>query len=168
MGLHGPLKGELYIYIFRYIHISDFFFLWRYSHNLGLGLTPWTSPFHFVLLELTHSVGLFGRVISSSQGLYLYTNTEKRARTNTHTLNIHALSRIGTHDPGFRASKDLACLRRLGYHDRLCFGTATVNSNISFNYYSRHVLLFHKILTSIQIAYICLDTNTNIHGFICI
>jgi hypothetical protein len=30
------------------------------------------------------SVGLLGRVISSSQGLYLYTNTEKRAHIHKH------------------------------------------------------------------------------------
>jgi hypothetical protein len=36
------------------------------------------------LLDLGQSVGLLGRVISSSQGLYLYTNTEKRTpNTNT-------------------------------------------------------------------------------------
>jgi hypothetical protein len=34
-------------------------------------------------LNLGQSVGLLGRVISSSQGLYLYTNTEKRTHTNT-------------------------------------------------------------------------------------
>jgi hypothetical protein len=58
-------------------------------------------------------------VISSSQGLYLYTNTEKR--THTLTLNIHALSGIRTHDPGFRASEGSACLRTLGYRDRHCY-----------------------------------------------
>jgi hypothetical protein len=79
--------------------------------NLGLGLPPWNSPFHFGFLDLRHSVGLLGRVISSSQGLYLYTNTEK----HTQTLSIHALSGIGTHDPGFRASEDSACLSPLGY-----------------------------------------------------
>jgi hypothetical protein len=31
---------------------------------------------------LWQSVGLLGRVISSSQGLYLYINTEKRTYTN--------------------------------------------------------------------------------------
>jgi hypothetical protein len=51
--------------------LLDFFFLWRYSSNLGLGLPPWNSPFHFSFLDLRHSVGLLGRVISSSQGLYL-------------------------------------------------------------------------------------------------
>jgi hypothetical protein len=55
-----------------------FFFLWRYSPNLGLGLPPWNSPVHFGFLDLRQSVGLLGRVISSSQGLYPYTNTEKR------------------------------------------------------------------------------------------
>jgi hypothetical protein len=82
------------------------FFPWRYSPNLGLGLPPWNSPFHLGFLDLSQLVGLLGRVISSSQGLYLYTNTEER--THTQTLNIHALSGIGTRDPGFRASEDSA------------------------------------------------------------
>jgi hypothetical protein len=60
-----------------------FFSFWRYSPNLGLGLPSWNSPFHFGLLDLRHSVGLLGRVISSSQGLYLHANTEK----HTHTPN---------------------------------------------------------------------------------
>jgi hypothetical protein len=63
------------------IHIS-YFFLWHYSPNLGLGLPPWNFPFHFGFLDLRQLVGLLGRVISSSQGLYLYINTEK---THTHT-----------------------------------------------------------------------------------
>jgi hypothetical protein len=33
-----------------------FFFLWRYSPHLGLGLPPWNFPFHFSLLDLGHSV----------------------------------------------------------------------------------------------------------------
>jgi hypothetical protein len=61
-----------------------FFFLWRYSPNSGLGLPPWNFPFHFSLLDLRHSVGLLGRVISSSQGLYPYTNIEKRTHTCIH------------------------------------------------------------------------------------
>jgi hypothetical protein len=35
-------------------------------------------------LDQGQSVGLFGRVISSSQGLYLYTNTEKRTHIHIH------------------------------------------------------------------------------------
>jgi hypothetical protein len=34
-------------------------------------------------LDQGQSVGLFGRGISSSQGIYLYTNTEKRTHTGT-------------------------------------------------------------------------------------
>jgi hypothetical protein len=77
------VTGSVYIY----------FFLPRCSHT-------WEFP---QFLNLGQSVGLLGRVISSSQGLYLYTNTEK-THTHTQTLNIHALSGIRTYGPGFRAS----------------------------------------------------------------
>jgi hypothetical protein len=40
--------------------------------------------FSLQLLDLGQSVGLLGRVISSSQDLYVYTNTEKRTH-NTNT-----------------------------------------------------------------------------------
>jgi hypothetical protein len=79
--------------------------LWRYN----LGLPPWNSLLHFGLLDLRHSVGLLGRVISSSQGLYLYTNTEQFTYTHTHTNQtstpcvaserakaLHALDRSAT------------------------------------------------------------------------
>jgi hypothetical protein len=47
-------------------------------------------------LELfRHMIGLLGRVISPSQGLYLHRTTQHR-KTRT---NIHALSGIRTHDP---------------------------------------------------------------------
>jgi hypothetical protein len=42
----------------------------------------------------------------------------RKTHTHTQTLNIHALSGIRTHDPGFRASEGSVCLRRLGYRDR--------------------------------------------------
>jgi hypothetical protein len=66
------------------------------------------------LLDLGQSVG---RVISSSEDLDLYTNTEK-AHT-TQTLNIHAVSVIRTHGPGVRESENRSCFRPLGYRDRL-------------------------------------------------
>jgi hypothetical protein len=44
-------------------------------------------------------------------------NTRAHAHTRTQTLNIHALSGIRTHDPGFRASKDSTCIRPIGYRD---------------------------------------------------
>jgi hypothetical protein len=37
---------------------------------------------------------------------------------HTHKLNINALSRIRSHDPGFQASEDSIYLRPLGYRDR--------------------------------------------------
>jgi hypothetical protein len=42
----------------------------------------------------------------------------RKTHTYTQTLNIHVLSGIRIHDPGFRASEDNACLRPLGYRDR--------------------------------------------------
>jgi hypothetical protein len=68
--------------------MKDFFFLWRYSPNSGLGLPPRNFPFHFSLRDRRQPVGLLGRVISSSQGLYLYTNTEKRAPIHKHQTSM--------------------------------------------------------------------------------
>jgi hypothetical protein len=61
-----------------------FFFSGTTAPISALSLPPWNSPFHFGFLDLGHSVGLLGRVISSSQGLYLHTNTEKRTHTHKH------------------------------------------------------------------------------------
>jgi hypothetical protein len=43
----------------------------------------------------------------------------KHRKTHTHKLNIHALSGIRSHDPGFQASEDSTCLRPLGNRNRL-------------------------------------------------
>jgi hypothetical protein len=48
-----------------------------------------------------HTVGLLGRVISSSQGLYLHRTTQHR-QTRT---NIHALGGIRTRDPVYERSR---------------------------------------------------------------
>jgi hypothetical protein len=56
-----------------------FFFQWLYSPSLGPGLI-----FHFRDLFFTQTVGLLGRVISPSQGLYLYTGQHKH-RINAQT-----------------------------------------------------------------------------------
>jgi hypothetical protein len=59
-----------------------------FSFDSTAQFRPWPSPWNFPLLlqllDLGQPVGLLGRVISSSQGLYLYTNTEKRTH-NTNT-----------------------------------------------------------------------------------
>jgi hypothetical protein len=93
-----------------------FFFLGARALIWALAFLHETLRFTSVFQILRQSVGFLGRVISSSQGLYLYTNTEKR--THTHTLNIHALNEIRTYDPGLRARKCSACHKPLGYRDR--------------------------------------------------
>jgi hypothetical protein len=79
------LNDYFYYISTSWLLLNFFSFLWRYSPNLGLGLPPWNSPFHFGFLHLRQPVGLLGRVISSSQGMYLYTNTEKRTHTHRNT-----------------------------------------------------------------------------------
>jgi hypothetical protein len=79
------------------------------------GPWPLCLSFSFVI-SFTHSVGLLGRVISPSQGRYLYTGRHKQ-RINTHT-DIHALSGIRIHDPSVRANEDSACLRPRGHCDK--------------------------------------------------
>jgi hypothetical protein len=64
------------------------------------------------------TVELLGRVISSSQDLYLNTEQHKQNK-HIHTPNIHAFCGIRTHDPSVRTSEDSSCLRPLGYRDRL-------------------------------------------------
>jgi hypothetical protein len=118
-----PTKDERKFVLFQIRHLFRcFFFLWRCSPNLGLGLPPWNSPFYFGLLDLRHSVELLGRVISPSQGLYLYTNTEKRTHTYIHK---HQTSMLWVR---FEPS---ACLRPLGYCDRPLSAT---NIHVIFTY----------------------------------
>jgi hypothetical protein len=94
----------------------NFFFLWCYGHNLGLGLPPWNSPFHFGLLDLRHSVVLLGQVISSSQGRYLYKNKKKK---RTHTQTPTSMPWVGL-EPTIPTSERAksAWIRPLGYRDR--------------------------------------------------
>jgi hypothetical protein len=60
--------------------IISFSSLWRYSSNLGFGLPPWNSPFHFGLLDFRQTVGLLGRVIKAST----CTQTQKNTHTHKH------------------------------------------------------------------------------------
>jgi hypothetical protein len=90
--------------------IMRFFFYWLYSLCWALASTPVPSRF------FTQTVGLLGRVISPSQGRYLYTGQHKH-RINAYT-DINALSGIRTHDRSVRASEDSSCLRLRGHYDR--------------------------------------------------
>jgi hypothetical protein len=53
-----------------------------------------------------------------ARSLPVHRTTQLR-KTHTDTPNIHDLSGIRTHDPGFQASEDSTWLRPLGYRDRL-------------------------------------------------
>jgi hypothetical protein len=86
-----------------------FFFLFIPLWSIGL-----ISQF----LDYSQTVELFGRMISSPQGLYLNTGQHKHKKTDTHTSNIHTLNGIQTHDPGLRASENSPCLRLIGYRDQ--------------------------------------------------
>jgi hypothetical protein len=79
------------------------FFLRRYSPGQALAASMKLS----VSLQLL-DLGLLVRVINSSQGHYLHTNTEKR----NHNANTKHLC------PDW-ASEDSSCFRPLGYPDRL-------------------------------------------------
>jgi hypothetical protein len=80
--------------------------------------SPWrtlaASRIGSFLSYFRQTVGLLGRVISPSQGLYLHRTTQHR-KTRT---NIHALSGIRTHDPSNQPAKTHASDR-----------TATVTGN---------------------------------------
>jgi hypothetical protein len=71
----------------------SFIHQWLYSPLLGPGLF-----FSFIII-FTQIVGLLGRVISPSQGLYLHTGQDKH-RINSHT-DIHALMGFEPTIPAF-------------------------------------------------------------------
>jgi hypothetical protein len=72
----------------------------------------------FYILVVLRTVGLLGRVFSSSQGLYLNTGQQKTQNKYVLIPNIHALYGIQNHDPRFRVRENSTCLRLLGYCDR--------------------------------------------------
>jgi hypothetical protein len=67
-----------------------FFFVWLCSRIQALAASLKLS-ISLQLLDLGQLVGLLGQVISFSQGLYLYTNTEKR----THNTNTKHPCQVG-------------------------------------------------------------------------
>jgi hypothetical protein len=74
------------------------------------------SEFNFwnLWIYFGHLVGLLGRGISPTQGLYLHRTAQHR-KTQTH---IHASSGIRTHDPNIRTVEHSRCLRPRGQWDR--------------------------------------------------
>jgi hypothetical protein len=84
-----------------------------------MAVQPFVGPWPlFQFLDPIHqSVGLIGRGISLSQGLYLHTGQYKH-RIKAHNTDTNALSGIRTHDPSVRASEDSSCLRPRGHYER--------------------------------------------------
>jgi hypothetical protein len=83
--------------------------LYNYSMHKGIffpmALTALTGPWPLLQFRkkfFTQTARLLGRVISPSQGRYLYTGQHKH-RINAYT-DIHALSGFRTHDPSLRAT----------------------------------------------------------------
>jgi hypothetical protein len=70
-----------FYFILVYLYVRNYFF--SLSLQPQFGPSP-TSMKLSLSLRFTKSVGLLGLVISSSQGLYLYPNTEKRERKHAH------------------------------------------------------------------------------------
>jgi hypothetical protein len=82
----------------------------------------------FRILILYTVVGLLGRGISPSQGLYIHTEQHKH-RINAHR-DIHNFSGIRTHDPNFRARGYRLCLRPRGHCDRQNIVLLQVNKRL--------------------------------------
>jgi hypothetical protein len=109
--------------------------------------------------NFSQTVGLLGRVIIPSQGLYLNTGQYKH-RINEHT-DIHTLSGIRTHDPSVRASEDSSCLRPRGHCNRQLLGLNKINMNNSIIYVALRVSASsgpsseapHNWITDIKIVY---------------
>jgi hypothetical protein len=80
----------------------------------------WALAAFSISWSYTQSVGLLGRCISPSHGLYLHVHTQQQKhRLNAHNTDIHALIGIRTHDLSVRTSEDCSCLRPRGHRDRL-------------------------------------------------
>jgi hypothetical protein len=98
----------------------------------SMDLQPFVWPWPLLQIRnlfFTKTVGLLGRVTTPLHGRYLYRGQQEH-RINAHT-NIHALSRIPTHDPRVWTSEDSSCLRPRGdcdplylcHHNKICVST---------------------------------------------
>jgi hypothetical protein len=89
-----------------------------FSFSFLTALPAHSGPWSLIQFRnnFLQTVGLLGRVISPSHGLYLNTGQHKR-RTNTYTHQV--LSGVRTHDPRVRRSEDSSCLIRRDHCDYL-------------------------------------------------
>jgi hypothetical protein len=87
--------------------------LFTYNFLIGLRDRPKIVPRSTRWTCLLYTVGLLGRGISPSHGLYLHIEQDKHI-IHAHSTDIH----VRTHDPSVRASEDSSCLRPRGHCDR--------------------------------------------------
>jgi hypothetical protein len=87
------------------------------SQYYGSTALCWTLAAFSVSLSYTQSVGLLGRGISPSQGLWLH-KEEHKHRMKAGSTDISDLSEIRTHDHSVRASENSSCLRPRGHCDQ--------------------------------------------------
>jgi hypothetical protein len=89
----------------------------HYYYYYSSAALCWALASFSVSWTYTQSVGLLGRGISPSQGLYLHTKQHKH-KIHAHNTDINALSGIRTHDPSVRVSEESSCRRPRGHCDR--------------------------------------------------
>jgi hypothetical protein len=83
------VQVKLSLYLIKYYAMKayggvDVFFFFPLVPLLGSSLTYWSTGLITQFLDLSHAVGLLGRVISSSQGLCRNTGQHKHRKTPTH------------------------------------------------------------------------------------
>jgi hypothetical protein len=111
----------------------------------GSSLPYWRTRLTTQFIDLSQSVGLLGRVNSSSQDLYLNTGQYKHRKTRTN-IKYPCPRRDSNCNNGLWAIEDCSCLRTLGYRDR----QTNCTPEISFNLMLKHAvstmysLLFYK------------------------
>jgi hypothetical protein len=104
-GLYQSARFTLFK---RYIYLSMYVCMY--------GCKPlWSlAAFSFSFLIYTQPIGLLGRGISLSQGLYLY---EEQHKHRIKDRDIHASNEIRTHNPCVRAGEDSSLLIPGGHCD---------------------------------------------------
>jgi hypothetical protein len=95
-------QTQTYINIFHWFYspIGSWPLIFSLMIIVTDGRTPWTSD----------------QLVTRPLPKHRTTRTQNE---HIHTPNIHALSGIWAHDPGFRACEGSSCLRPSGYRDRL-------------------------------------------------
>jgi hypothetical protein len=131
LKLHGTLLKELLNQAYCCEEDNVFLPFPRGSTVLG---EPWLSPYEVSKPLFRPLVGLLGRGVGPSQGLYLH-------RTTQHTktrISIHALSGIRTHDnSSFLCSRHVSLIlkkitsTKFAYFSKICYHTSFQDSILS-------------------------------------